>query len=64
MTTTTSRVQTLGGPALFVLLWSTGFVGANPILARLTYKSTLETTYMKGKLRAFYRIADISKLGG
>ena len=26
--TTTSRVQTLGGPALFVLLWSTGFVGA------------------------------------
>ena len=24
----TSRVQTLGGPALFVLLWSTGFVGA------------------------------------
>ena len=28
MTGTTSRVQTLGGPALFVLLWSTGFVGA------------------------------------
>ncbi|MGY1679114.1 DMT family transporter [Geodermatophilus sp. SYSU D01176] len=28
MTATTSRVQTLGGPALFVLLWSTGFVGA------------------------------------
>ncbi|MCW2635622.1 MAG: putative integral rane protein [Blastococcus sp.] len=26
--TTASRVQTLGGPALFVLLWSTGFVGA------------------------------------
>jgi drug/metabolite transporter (DMT)-like permease len=26
--TTTSRVQTLGGPVLFVLLWSTGFVGA------------------------------------
>jgi drug/metabolite transporter (DMT)-like permease len=26
--TTTSRLQTLGGPALFVLLWSTGFVGA------------------------------------
>jgi len=25
---TTSRIQTLGGPALFVLLWSTGFVGA------------------------------------
>ena len=24
----TSRVQTLGGPTLFVLLWSTGFVGA------------------------------------
>jgi drug/metabolite transporter (DMT)-like permease len=24
----TSRVQTLGAPALFVLLWSTGFVGA------------------------------------
>lgn len=28
MTRTTSRVQALGGPALFVLLWSTGFVGA------------------------------------
>jgi drug/metabolite transporter (DMT)-like permease len=28
VTATTSRVQTLGGPALFVLLWSTGFVGA------------------------------------
>ena len=28
MTGTASRVQTLGGPALFVLLWSTGFVGA------------------------------------
>jgi drug/metabolite transporter (DMT)-like permease len=28
VTGTTSRVQTLGGPALFVLLWSTGFVGA------------------------------------
>ncbi|MBB3085550.1 DMT family transporter [Geodermatophilus sabuli] len=28
MTGSTSRVQTLGGPALFVLLWSTGFVGA------------------------------------
>jgi drug/metabolite transporter (DMT)-like permease len=28
VTQTTSRVQTLGGPALFVLLWSTGFVGA------------------------------------
>jgi drug/metabolite transporter (DMT)-like permease len=28
MTGTTSRVQSLGGPALFVLLWSTGFVGA------------------------------------
>ncbi|GAA3163322.1 DMT family transporter [Blastococcus jejuensis] len=27
-TGTHSRVQTLGGPALFVLLWSTGFVGA------------------------------------
>jgi drug/metabolite transporter (DMT)-like permease len=26
--TATSRLQTLGGPALFVLLWSTGFVGA------------------------------------
>jgi drug/metabolite transporter (DMT)-like permease len=26
--TTASRVQTLGGPVLFVLLWSTGFVGA------------------------------------
>jgi drug/metabolite transporter (DMT)-like permease len=26
--TTTSQVQRLGGPALFVLLWSTGFVGA------------------------------------
>jgi len=25
---TSSRVQRLGGPALFVLLWSTGFVGA------------------------------------
>jgi len=25
---TTSRMQRLGGPALFVLLWSTGFVGA------------------------------------
>ena len=24
----TSSVQRLGGPALFVLLWSTGFVGA------------------------------------
>src|SRR3712207_8402609 len=28
VTRTTSRVQTLGGPVLFVLLWSTGFVGA------------------------------------
>ncbi|MGY1813614.1 DMT family transporter [Blastococcus sp. SYSU D00820] len=28
MTGTSSRVQALGGPALFVLLWSTGFVGA------------------------------------
>ncbi len=28
MTGTPSRLQTLGGPALFVLLWSTGFVGA------------------------------------
>src|SRR3712207_4739938 len=28
MTGTASRVQTLGGPTLFVLLWSTGFVGA------------------------------------
>jgi drug/metabolite transporter (DMT)-like permease len=28
MTGTISRVQTLGGPTLFVLLWSTGFVGA------------------------------------
>ena len=28
MTATISRVQTVGGPALFVLLWSTGFVGA------------------------------------
>ena len=28
MTGSPSRVQTLGGPALFVLLWSTGFVGA------------------------------------
>src|SRR3712207_1358064 len=28
MTETTSRVQTLGGPALFVVLWSTGSVGA------------------------------------
>jgi drug/metabolite transporter (DMT)-like permease len=27
-TTATSRLQRLGGPALFVLLWSTGFVGA------------------------------------
>ena len=32
MTGTTSRVQTLGGPALFVLLWSTGFVGAKYVL--------------------------------
>jgi drug/metabolite transporter (DMT)-like permease len=28
VTASPSRVQTLGGPALFVLLWSTGFVGA------------------------------------
>ncbi|HET6391248.1 MAG TPA: DMT family transporter [Blastococcus sp.] len=28
MTGTPSRLQTVGGPALFVLLWSTGFVGA------------------------------------
>jgi drug/metabolite transporter (DMT)-like permease len=28
VTATTSRVQAVGGPALFVLLWSTGFVGA------------------------------------
>src|SRR3712207_4014583 len=28
MTETTSRVQRIGGPALFVVLWSTGFVGA------------------------------------
>jgi drug/metabolite transporter (DMT)-like permease len=28
VTTGPSRIQTLGGPALFVLLWSTGFVGA------------------------------------
>src|SRR4051812_12613113 len=28
MTGGTSRLQRLGGPALFVLLWSTGFVGA------------------------------------
>ncbi len=28
MTASPSKVQTLGGPALFVLLWSTGFVGA------------------------------------
>jgi drug/metabolite transporter (DMT)-like permease len=28
VTGTPSRLQTLGGPALFVLLWSTGFVGA------------------------------------
>src|SRR4051812_19886863 len=27
-TAATSRLQRLGGPALFVLLWSTGFVGA------------------------------------
>jgi drug/metabolite transporter (DMT)-like permease len=32
VTGTTSRVQTLGGPALFVLLWSTGFVGAKYVL--------------------------------
>jgi drug/metabolite transporter (DMT)-like permease len=32
MTGTTSRVQTLGGPALFVLMWSTGFVGAKYVL--------------------------------
>ena len=28
MTAPPSKVQALGGPALFVLLWSTGFVGA------------------------------------
>lgn len=36
-----------------------GYVGQNPILARLAFRSSLTTTYMKGTLRAFYRIADI-----
>lgn len=35
------------------------YVGTNPFLARMTFNSSLDTTYMKGNLKAFYRIADV-----